>query len=93
MKMLRLCLIIRPGIRKQPRTQMTEVFGHEAHAGVEEHLLDTRSSQGRVEERHQDLEDSRELPGEQWGSFQQSSFQQTHHTLQLHVQLKTTTTT
>lgn len=72
---------------------MMEVFGHEAHAGVEERLLDARSSQGRVEEGHQDLEDSRELPGDQWRSLQQSGFQQTHHTLQLHVQLKTATTT
>ena len=66
-----------------------KVFGHEAHSDVQEDLLDAWGSQRGVQQRHQDLEDSRELPGDLRWSLNQSGFQQTHHALQLHIQLAT----
>lgn len=66
---------------------MAQMFGHEAHADVQEHLLDARSSQGGVQQGHQDLEDGGELSCDLRWSLSQSGFQQTHHTLQLHIQL------
>lgn len=68
---------------------MTQLFGHEAHSDVQHHLLDARSSQWGVQQGHQDLEDSGELSCDLRWSLSQSGFQQTHHTLQLHIQLMT----
>lgn len=69
------------------------MFGHEAHSDVQEDLLDAWSSQGGLQQWHQDLEGSRELPGDLGWSLYQSGFQQTHRTLQLRIQLMTTRNT
>lgn len=63
--------------------------GHEAHADVQEGLFDVWRGQRGMEEGHQDLEDSRKLPGDLRWIFNQDGLQEAHHALQLHIQLTT----
>lgn len=69
-------------------TQVVQFFRHESDADVQEDLFETGSSQRRLKEGKNNLQNSRKMHPDQRRTTGQSRLQQTDRTLHLHVQLR-----